>query len=448
MAVLTDYRSLIIPASAMQDKLKLKITGALVRGPNAEARRNFFLELSNPPEGRISASPYLSANPLFGLPNRSEFPWTGIPILSGRAPGSGRYSAPLLKGILRGLPRQDHSLALTIKLSLNPTRFARYQQLGRGILVGGWERHLLFRAQRSRNTSDEEFPLQSDNGRDVIDNLLLGDQQHLGTPTAWPLLLRAYFGQTFHAVVMTLQEAARISGCRLSAPDNFLLDYAETYWEIPSECPLTELSQLGAAFQQVAPNSSITEYPIASIGPSWMGNALVLTARLSHARKLKLYAKTNRRIRIEVSHDLLADDEALGGARGGTPSDVTARLERLAENATTLTHATLDRLSRRIVRPVAGLPWYSLLGRFAEIPQRHISRDIRYQILSSLIHRGAIVAPPRTTLRDAVMYLQRVGVLERLAGEPGFTVTSKYRFALLELQGLRDAAQLRGILRG
>ena len=194
----------------------------------------------------------------------------------------------------------------TLHLFLNPTRFLRYQDPatyippGRDLIRHGG----LFFQERIVSETDEI-------SLDGQDNYLpdTAEFQFAHDGRLWKRHMRTYLDGVVRMIAEDAIRARLYAGVRLDRiPSNeqkpFNLKEVETYFEFRSTTPLQtvkDIAPLVCSFNEL--RTSVDQYrPLLST--TWERDSFVITKRIRTGVKLKIYAKTNHRIRVEVVHDL------------------------------------------------------------------------------------------------------------------------------------------------
>jgi len=268
-------------------------------------------------------------------------------------------------------------------------------------------------------------------------------------PQSWHLQIHRYVTDAIALLGSNLTRVAQSTGVHLVTETlDLRLKEVEIYWEFWSERPLEEMARIEAAVRSVAASSSTAWWPLddqtkallASIGQIEVGvedNSPRLSLRLMHGATLRIYAKTNKRLRFEVAYRLseartdfrrrtftsaqsLAD--GLGQARipaAGRLGNIFAAIRAIAETV-----------------PDTKAPHELVSDIYAGVGTASRARDL----VSMLVTCGRIAAYPNTGFHDDLVRLRRRGVLRsftRAGNDFLWTVTPAYRAALLSLRSRR-----------
>jgi hypothetical protein len=170
----------------------------------------------------------------------------------------------------------------------------------------------LLETRQSQLRSGDEFSLDGE------DNVLLTRSQMLfGRSDAWQRHLERYW----LALIQRFDHIFGSAAALLAIPHNFSpylsLREIETYWEFRAEDPLAWLLSAEPHFRALglAPEVRTHAYPDGEIRETIHQNARSLSVRLRSGVRLRVYAKSNRRLRFEIEHDLKENARPLGGRR-------------------------------------------------------------------------------------------------------------------------------------
>jgi hypothetical protein len=387
--------------------------------------------------------------------------------LKGAGRGSGvRSGRPLASGTLRidtinlPNPRFDGETwkRLHFELRLNLTRFIRHQRWPRmlGMPVDEWE--LPEQNMRTLRTStappaqvaenaDGEFAL------DGRDNVLIGIRSlSMGRRAAWELHLRRYvegfegavndeFERAFVESTSDFETSARIR--KQPGTGQYTLRRVETYFEFMSENPTRQVRLLEPLLFARGLRNTSRSYPHGFAERCIEENSRSLSISVPGGRTLAVYAKTSRRIRFEIIHDL--DEDAVSALlhagnsnrkRTDNLDELVRWLSILAEDAVESLNEILRGLEERAeVIPNAATP-YELIGRIFSTVGNALRAEA---ILALLVENGRlVVSRTEAALLPEIRKLRRRGIFQHMDGVD--QVTLHYRNALAVLQRMAGEA--------
>lgn len=454
-----DYGLRVAEATGKQDKIELALGDWRVRG--SEERVTRFLDL-------LGSEPFARATPavagLEGGPLRPDSLFTRHSgsqryEVEMRVRGGGRGSvrspgAPLFSGRLSAVRERVNGAngeaiegrRLKLDLSINPTRYVVHQPLpGRNPYVppDTWGAPSLATRRTPLRTPHEA-------SLDAKDNVLLGPRtQAFARPDVWPAHLLRYWEGILDQLNAEFLRAAEGADVDLSREPYLNLRSAETYWEFAAEDPIALVREMEPVLTALGIEASVREfatYPDGLAQREFVGNSLSIRVLLSTGVMLRVYAKTTRRIRFEVHHNLRDCASVLGGAHTTTARwgrearghhallDWLATLEVDAANRL---NGVLEVLERQQGRPASSLRPYNLVHRVIRAcPDDRTAENV----LSLLVNTGAVRVLPHDPLRPVVELLVQSQVLERLGGTRNptrYVLTPQFRLAVAELRGAR-----------
>ena len=204
----------------------------------------------------------------------------------------------------------------------------------------------------------------------------------------------------------------------IATADRCNLKEVETYFDfaVPVNTPIDRVRSFEPLLQSFSElRLTATDYPVS--GPhEWNENSRVLTISIRTGVKLRIYAKTNKRIRFEVVHDLRharfrATDATRSNARmrhtAPTLPSVCAMLDRLRIDAADIVNRVIRHMRNQASLPATPKAGFDLLydiGRALGNAQNARS------IVSILLHKGSITSQPQ--FQTALGKLRRAGILQ------------------------------------
>lgn len=306
----------VSPDTAMIDRFELKVAGWQAEGTRAEISARF----GNLSGWEVDTGTGVPMN-IFQVadlsPDRSRYYLTFRK--SGRGPDrnvihplvSGQVIVELLGGAITdpdALVRCD----MRMDSSWNLTRFLQAHEFQRRTLVvkprttGRFPLAIEPQADWWRN----EMPLVAD------DNIIIGKQSRYGFALSRTLEehLTTYVGGTIGAFVRELIDHEILPTPPIRAdtqvtretesvydPREYRLGDIEFYWEFDHETPITFVDTITHYLPRVAKRMRVTRKHLDQIETEVSQQSQCATIYLTRKRQLKVYAKTNRRVRFEVT---------------------------------------------------------------------------------------------------------------------------------------------------
>lgn len=333
-------------------------------------------------------------------------------------------------------------------ISINPTRYLWYQPMASGTEASPelWQlptpnlrAHLPLRGRFRK----KEWVL------DGNDNVLLGSWNAFGRPEAWSIHLRRYL----NAIVEFFDNAFRASA---EAIDDLTVEREPQHWRInlkaaesyveftppDSMHPIAWVRSVEDIFRSVSSDTQTRDFEVREHGSSEM-NSRFIRLRFPDNRELRIYAKTNSRVRMEVFHDFTKHHASILHRRTGSESH-TARevgqigswlLHNVATNASNLINHALEHIQNVNDAPRGFPPYYlaSTIYRICGVSSGH-------SVLVALaINRRIVLSRKNDHLRPYIRELVKQRVLERTgigSHDHVYSVTAPYQRALRGLSGI------------
>ena len=388
----------------------------------------------------------LAAGRIFNQPGSSPKSWMHIrrvsrPGVNGSPPlFTGDYSFAFGQEYDSTHPQLVHA---KLRLSLNPTRFLRHQNSGNYIPPRrdfASTTATFFEANAISET--DEFALDGE------DNWIpdLPAFENLSHPAFSHRIVRDYIEGFLWEINLDATQAADSVpiGFRDDLSDKrFNVRYVETYFEfaVPDMSPPHMVSSLEPLLQSYN-ELGLTGKDWRFAGPQpWSGLSRVLIVKIRTGVLLRVYAKTNKRVRFEVVHDLtkasvpkLPTESIAEEARHTSPTldGVYRILRRVRTDAAQIVNSIFEHMRNRAALP--STPKTSL--RFLSDVLREVGDDDDAElILWLLIERRGVTSLPR--LRSALKKLRRAGILRvrQRNRRREYVETEQYQHPLQMLRG-------------
>jgi len=330
------------------------------------------------------------------------------------------------------------------RLYLNPLRYARHQFAVRpaNIVRAGSE---MLCHGFSPQAAGGELPLD----REIRDNFLpmAGRMfQIANDPTQWHGRVVGYLRSVRNVLGSELRRAVQQNGAQLEYPHmprtgtpvtKFNVREVEITFDFRHEDPLGQIHALEPSLRILSSRTTRRDYGLPANGSVRDLNCISWTFHFRRGIAVKLYAKTTRRIRLEICYDLSERD---GRHTFQSLAGVFRFLHNLRQDA--LTHVA-DFFARLRALSPPDLDLTSPLGFlrewFATIPKK--SQNIGPDLLLILVHNLQICLADNDPMRSAVLALRRRGLL-RFNGT-GDEVTEQWQSAFGYLRYLLPNERIR-----
>lgn len=407
---------------------------------------NWFLDTTEPRfrhlRRRLAPPPENSAHPeqfgwLFAVPSAARMVTEAMRVRKPRGFLTGESLPetpfPLFTGNLhcfqetRAGGRRRYKLQA--RLSLNAIRYAHYLNLPRPAecIRPGFEQLC---QGITRHEYGGEFPLE----REFRDNWIpevFRLYSMAASPAHWQENLRRYLTGARNAIHSELARVAGLYDLELeSEDDDYSLRQAEIAFDLRHENPLGLLHSLDATLRRLAALYTRQEHEPPPHLPENDLNCPSWTFRISRGVSVRLYAKTNRRLRLEVIHDFTKQ----GRSHTFTSlSAVCSFLQSLRAESASILSDFMDRL--RALNPPVWRPCspFGFVTRwFAALPRG--SESLGHDLLRVLAYQGSIRLAANDPFRPLVLALRRHGLVHHVGD--GDVVTAEWHLALQGLQTL------------
>lgn len=265
-----------------------------------------------------------------------------IKILSSRY---GNNVAPLFSGQLIIKRINSTTFSLKLQLSINPTRFCVYQNIGLRKRNSPGQHPKLFAIQ-DKIAHEGEYSL------DQNDNVLLSSiAQVNGSERYYRHLRNKYLEGIINYIDEEISEF-NISDFRLIRFEPYYsLRKIENYWDLNHENSIDAVKELEEGFRAITNTSLIAFYENLRIESS---DAVIgLRCELRTGERLKIYAKTNKKIRVEIEH-IYRNNESLTENRRYTTqqeSEFLNMIEYSEQQATLIANQFLEVLRQQVNYP-------------------------------------------------------------------------------------------------
>ncbi len=330
---------------------------------------------------------------------------------------------------------ETRNIGTSLQLSLNPLRFVRNQPRTTVANPASWPPARITKLPNS-GRGGGEFSL------DGRDNWLPDTPfyRRLASNERWPLHLQRYIAAVTGNFLSELNRVAN-GRATIEPRPNFSLRKVETVWEFAHPAPTELVATIAPLLiAYAARDTQVQHFPPTE---STSGNCLCVQIGLSAGVRLRVYAKTNRRVRFEIIQDEINVREILGEPvrrrSEGLPRQprrpwrqIVPCLTSLRVRAAEELNAVFAYLNER--HRIAPSP-YSPMRLIVAISTVLRDADMAHTILSLLVTQQKIV--PRevsTEVVDAARLLVDAGVLEYSMQRRIYEATLPYRAPLATLR--------------
>ena len=368
---------------------------------------------------------------------------------------SERVAAPLFSGKCDWSVRQnegDYPFVLKgrLHLEINPTRFLRHRPVAKP-LPRGAQQHLSLPTPRDGEVcydgNDNWFPIL----REI--------QRHI-TPEKWNGQLSRYLAAIEQSFQAELERVCAHERTPIIRFPEYSIGRTETYWEWLSLDPISMVKSLEpylASFSGRFRGKRTYE----AIESFQEGDAVILRIQTAPGEWLKIYAKTNKRIRIEVQHKLSGKNRFQfprernreGAIHRSSRHQFSSREEalrffdRLRKRAAEIVNSFLKHISKRAEIVPSHISGHTALLHILDAIPKDYPGTV--SLLSLLINFGSVSAYRNAPehYRQVIESLRAKGILELVAKRRAYLVTEPYRYALEMLRKHSSFSLLTSCLR-
>ncbi|MFN0077811.1 MAG: hypothetical protein ACKVY0_15245 [Prosthecobacter sp.] len=456
-----SLRTTFRPEDAGEDKFDLELNGweVLELETHRETVHAFKQRMGGPPAGSEDFAWPANGQPpqngrVFCRPGLKDFTnklWIREEGITHKATNR-RHEAPLCGGFCRfskaakpDLETGKPLFRAKLTLSLNLQRFIRHQPQG-----DDPRKPWAYRLQRRRKARIFHDNEQSLDGEDnwlpnSSEWIKFGAREHLAH----------YLALITKEMDADLGRACKYAEAKLRRPaPSCALSVVETMWEFPSDDPIGQTLEIGAKLMQLIQGKAVTKaYPYEVKETGRIHNAPSFSIPLAQGVKLRLYAKTTKRIRFEIVQSGLRKelkklrDEALGisdlwqeVAAGGhwlspahcSPNELPMILKALRCRAAAHMNKVMDELRKGRTKPVKACSVVNLLAHVAVAVRAGLkSKPEQFKDIKSLLYmlcyqRGFRGSRKEGPMAEALQALETAGVLKFDRSRLFYSLTPPY----------------------
>ena len=218
---------------------------------------------------------------------------------------------------------------------------------------------------------------------------------------------------------------------------NFNLREVETYWEVPSENPIADTYRLEPYLRSLGTDGQFRVYENVVADRQSDGNAPIISAKLVTGLWVKIYPKTTRRIRIELTHDFRENRTVSSSHTFTDLSEMHRVILAASEDATREVNILLTSLRSIVEDDQRQYSPYELLEQIYSATN---NPQVRAYLIRSIIENGGY--RHRTGMRaelSAANRLTNMHVLYRTRpSSPTYSLRAEYQQARRILAGETD----------
>ncbi len=332
---------------AKEDKIALTIGSWYVRATALQMSR-FIVWLTDP--RRVHSIHNNIAYQKVSSSREDNVYWN-LKILSPKKGRGHKESAPLFTGSLSIKHSKDGLYVFALKLNINPTRFCVYQ-----------ESFVRSREDRKHRLSNQTILFAEQNVNqcglsgeatlDGSDNCLLSS---LARSHGSLRFYRENFVRYIESITDYLERDIsdfqspefQLAGSKMS----YSLQSIEVYWEFSSDAPTLYLKSLELPFKAISHELKTKDYKNNGVGSFEIGqDGLTPTYKhyVSKSEAIKIYAKTNKRIRFEYEYKFNKTSYAKKkyGPSPNSIEELISLIEKLSNDSAHQINALIEKLKK------------------------------------------------------------------------------------------------------
>lgn len=360
---------------------------------------------------------------------------------SGSGPGQFKPRPVLAGGIKRAgfrfgrhrSPRRSgERIRVSFKVWLNLTRFVQAQRFRK--------------PSRSRNPSLATslvlaiHPRRSWFRRELAllpaDNLLVGSAHPFGFALRHtkPQLIEMYLSEFEDVVVGLLREQMLSRGVEVREIPYRSLQAMDVYWEFLADDPIAAVDSITQPLHRLSSHVRITNETVARVSEETRNQSRCVTVDLTKSIRLRVYAKTTRRVRFEVEFSGDAVSSICGGRTASTTEAILGMTERLVARAVEEINWVLAELRYQAPQTVRDESVVALISKVA----RTLNDTSKTEMVISSLHTFGRIAPEgNESLLDVARQMKKAGVLRTIGGRSLYVPADTYDAAVRSLMRTR-----------
>ena len=328
----------------------------------------------------------------------------------------------------------DETARIVFNTQLNLTRFTQAQKLKRFTRTDrpALASEYVLAISPEDKWYRDEFPLLP------ATNIIIGANSKYAFALKDPRTkqLRRYLRLVHEMLSTVVEDAFANTGASATEFPYYSLKAIEFYWEFDSNNPIDFVLSLRPSLMQQGDNFTDDQYAINVPSLTTTNQSPCLSVRLTQGIKLKIYAKTNRRVRFEVTLENQSINTAAGPRSHDTLAGIISLIPTLADEAASRVRPFLQSIATGQCRPSSNT--FTSLQLMHLINQDAHNPYVAEAIIAGLTAIGRIAPYNHDPLLKTVHKLRDRGVLRTLRSRSRiYVITDDYREALERLTQFR-----------
>ena len=346
-----------------------------------------------------------------------------------RSPGRSRDAhIPVFRGKLKASLLSPSRINLEFSANLNVTRAVQAQKVMRRLdrpAIGRAPYTLLLK--RGASSVEGEVPLVDST------NVIIGSDLRYAYAMSRPASahLTDLVIALEEAIAVPLVLAAQGHGVHADIETAYTLRGAEIYWEFSTPSPVSTVDLLSIRLPAAVDRSRTTATPISLAVSEVAQQSRSILLDLGRKMWLRIYAKTNSRVRFEVLFGADAITKANGRRRLSDHPAIAALIDDLVLTASQRLSELFQEASPPLYADQSNATTRDFLHA---IDAAHQDRGISSLVLDGLRYFGRVVPGGNPEVLKAAQRLKRLNVLRIIRRQQSwYGVTARYEEALLGL---------------
>lgn len=450
---------LIRERDALEDKIEVQLGIWAFDAGDEEGFKKFKNHLAGPPKDEQKTTSLAGTAPVFGTffcrPAGKGADYYKLKIRSYPLQTvKGKIAPPLCAGHMQftRVSQNSHHYNAHLSLFLNLARFVRHQVKADEMPPETRENVKTKARLRRRTNTRNDFGFEA---------TFIKDDNWIPDETAWASFARSnadewhlkrYILGLINAVNKDVRRAALYAGFqkhqRPKLYEHYLLRLVETFWEFSSDNPIEDVKLIETQAKNLR-SGDVHVIPRNVTGTGRIQNSISFTIKLRRDCSLRVYAKTNRRIRFEVIQEsLFAHRSSLLGKAASIGNDrpfseIFPVMTAVRKRAKKLFESFCKDLGNSYgyhPRQRTPLEFLAIVAQavppYADLKEREA---VLMQVLSCVVeNQGWVNAKPGGTFGAVLSILHRRGVLTRNKVLQRYQIGDRFRAAAMALRKMRE----------
>lgn len=351
--------------------------------------------------------------------------------------GSSNAATPLIAGHLervslrnaRSVRETGEVTRMVANATLNVTRFIQAQQFRRITRLS--HPRLVSEYVLAIEPNDawytDEFPLVP------ATNVLIGESRKYAHALARSLAehFRDNIETSDRLLSEALEDGADGYDVEIRRLPHFGLSEIEIYWEFDHHDPIRLVETMSPWLSRLSRELRRTREFVEDYHEHLEGQSLKIELRLAHAKRLRVYSKTNRRVRMEVILEAAAISDICGARTATALEDASRWIDLLVADAARELNEVLEGAPGDIHAIPQQTPVELISRIHAAVEDQHVARAM----LSTLIAYGRIAPGLNDALASAKDALAGAGIIQTLRPRSRiYVIADEFAAALETLQ--------------